>query len=68
MRKLFRQGNHSSGRPAFDAATGTADTYIDSVHVDADTDPPLVQGLGTAPTAGFRIGTFRSGTARFFEG
>ncbi len=50
----------------FDSAAGVASIYFDGVKVDVPYVLP--QGVGTAATAGFNIGTYRSANDRFFEG
>jgi hypothetical protein len=50
----------------FDAALGEASIYYDGVRFE---QPLLLeQGIGTGPTTGFNIGTYRAADARFFDG
>lgn len=52
----------------FDGAAGGGAVYVDGELVDLPWDPAFPPGVGTAPTVGFHIGSYRAGSARFFEG
>lgn len=52
----------------FDGVRSTFAVYYDGELVNQPIDVPLVAGLGTAPTTGFHIGSFRGGSDRFFQG
>jgi hypothetical protein len=50
----------------YDAVAGEVRVYVDGVRVPVPF--PIERGMGTAPTTGFHLGSYRAGDNRFFEG
>lgn len=50
----------------YDAIAGEVRVYVDGVRVAVPF--PIERGVGTAPTTGFHLGSYRAGDNRFFEG